>query len=155
MANPRTPLDMDKMFLEFPLVLSGLKSVGLTNVAQITQICQLKNDEIYDLVGIYDAFEKAAKNAVKVSGHKEDYMRTLEKLERYMTAHLLALYCREQSANLNEFPYATPYGKMNSEQVNSHIDQKGYVFSIMQSTSIGQKIIAMLQVNVKNIGGAL
>lgn len=155
MANVRTTLDKDTMWLEFPLVLSGLKANGLTTDTQINSICQIKNAEVYDMVGIYEAFELAAKKHMEVSGNYVDYEKTLAKLERYMTAHLLALHCRDLSANLNEFPYATPYGKMNSDQVYNPIDQKGYVFSIMQSTSIGQKILAMLRINTKNIGGAL
>jgi len=149
------PLDTEALFMEFPEVRRGLQTMRtpITTESQLQKICQLKNDSIYDYVGIKEVFEYSArKHEEKGAG---TYAGHLEKLERYMTAHLLLLHIYSENQNLTEAPDMTHFGKMNAEGMNRDMSRGGYITSILQGSNIGQKIQAMLYLNVNNVGGLL
>lgn len=149
------PLDKDIMFMEFPHLMRGLKSINISSETQIQAICRMMNENIYDYVGIRGAFEKASQKYSEESGEPTHYDRFFEKLERYMTAHLICLYIYDSVQNVDEAPYVTHYSKLISDGLQEGSKRAGNVTSILQASSIGQKILAMLRMNNNNIGGVL
>lgn len=149
------PLDIDILFMEFPQIKRGLLSINITKDSDIQKLCRMINQNIYDYVGLREAFDKASSEYAKESGEQFDYERHLEKLERYMTAHLLCLYIYDVVQNIDESPYINHYAKIISDKMQEGTRRAGYVTSILQASNIGQRILAMLRNNSKNIGGLL
>lgn len=149
------PLDKDIMFMEFPQIKRGLLSINITKENEIQNLCRMMNENIYDYVGIREAFDEAAKQYAIESKEQFDYEKHLEKLERYMTAHLLCLYIYDVVQNIDESPYINHYAKLISDKMQEGTRRAGYVTSILQASNIGQRILAMLRVNKTNIGGVL
>lgn len=149
------PLDIDTLFLEFPLLKRGLASIGITDNGAIQELCRLMNGNVYDYVGIKQAFEHSAKCYAEESGDIFDYERYLAKLERYMTAHLLNLYIFDNVQNVDETPYAVHYQKLQADKIDSGKVRSGNVYSILQACNIGQRILSMLRMSEVNVGGLL
>lgn len=149
------PLDIESMFLEFPEVLRGLKTMRnpITSDSALQKLCKIKNDNIYDYVGIKEAFEYSAQK--HASNGISDYDTFLEKLERYMTAHLLLLHIYADNQNLTESPDIIHFGKLRAEGMVEGDRRSGNVLSILQGSNIGQRIKAMLYINANNTGMVL
>lgn len=154
MAN--YPLDLDLMFIEFPLLQKGLRMCGYTEDSAIRTFALAKHEQIYDFIGVQEAFLKGAEYKFRLNPKDPlIYDNTLSKLERYMTAHLIVLDIYSIMQNIDEAPYANHLTKLLSENMSKGVSREGYVFSMMNASAIGQKIMAMLPNNVNNIGGAL
>lgn len=149
------PLDRDMLFMEFPQIKRGLLSINIQNDNEVRKLCDLMNENIYDYVGIRESFEKSAQKYVNESGEPFGYDKYLEKLERYMTAHLLCLYIYDVVQNIDESPYINHYAKLISEKMQEGTKRAGFVTSILQASNIGQRILAMLRMNTNNVGGVL
>lgn len=149
------PLDRDMLFMEFPQIKRGLLSINIQNDNEVRKLCDLMNENIYDYVGIRESFEKSAQKYASESGEPFGYDKYLEKLERYMTAHLLCLYIYDVVQNIDESPYINHYAKLISEKMQEGTKRAGFVTSILQASNIGQRILAMLRMNTNNIGGVL
>lgn len=148
-------LDVDMLFLEFPLLKRGLLSIGIQDNGKIQELCRMLNQNIYDYVGLREAFDYSAREYARESGEPLNYYSYLEKLERYMTAHLLNLYIFDNVQNIDETPYAVHYQKLQADKIDSGKVRSGNVFSILQACNIGQRIISMLRMQQANIGGLL
>lgn len=148
-------LDRDTMFLEFPHIERGLIAINITKDSDKIKIIQSCNDNIYDYIGVRKAFENASKKYADESGNQYDYDRFWEKLERYMTAHLICLYIYDKIQNIDESPYINQYAKLLSENMQQGEARIGNFYTMLQATSIGQRILAMLPLNTINIGGCL
>ncbi len=148
-------LDMDTMFIEFPQIKRGLLSINMTRESEIQTLCRTMNNNIYDYVGLREAFKQSALMYANESGEQFDYERQLEKLERYMTAHLICLYIYDIVQNIDESPYITHYAKLISDKLQEGNRRAGYVTTLLQATNIGQRILAMLKINTSNVGGVL
>lgn len=149
------PLDRDTMFIEFPHIKRGLVAINLTDDTSLNRVIQMCNDNIYDYIGVREAFERAAKKYADESGQQYDYDKFWAKLERYMTAHLLCLYIYDEIQNLDDSPYVNQYAKLLSDKSQTDIHKVGNFYNMLQASNIGQRIIAMLPINTSNIGGSL
>lgn len=153
MAN--FPLDLDILFTEFPQLKRGLLSINISSDVEIQRLCRLLNENIYDYVGLRESFELASKKYAEESGEQYDYDRFLEKLERYMTAHLICLHIYDSTQNIDEAPYSNHYSKLVSEGMQMGSKRAGNVTSMLNGSNIGQRILGMLRINANNIGGVL
>lgn len=151
------PLDLDILYMEFPEIQRGLMSMQnpITSRAEMDKLVRLKHGEIYDYIGIQEAFENTARYKQRVDKSAYAYENHLTKLERFMTAHLVLLYIYNVNQSINEMPSMTHFGKLETDKIGSSNNRSGNVFSILQGSNVGQRIQAMLIMNTRNIGGAL
>lgn len=148
-------LDKDLMFLEFPKLKSGLLAINITSDEAINKVVSLCNDNMYDYIGVRKAFERASRIYSQESGKQYDYDKFYEKLERYFTAHLVCLYIYDAVQNIDESPYINQYARLLSDKMQQGTYANGDLFNILQASSIGQRLLAMIPVNPKNVGGLL
>lgn len=148
-------LDKDTLFLEFPHIKRGLTAINITGDTNVNKILSMCNDNIYDYIGVRQAFVKAAETYSKDSGQQYDYDKFLEKLERYMTAHLVCLYIYDEVQNIDESPYVNQYARVLSDKMQQGANKTGNLYTMLQASSIGQRILAMIPINATNTGGAL
>ena len=151
------PLDLEILYMEFPEIQRGLRSMQnpLTTKQEMDKLVRLKHGEIYDYIGIQEAFENTARYKQRVDKSAYVYENHLTKLERFMTAHLVLLYIYNVNQSINEMPSMTHYGKLETDKIGSSNNRSGNVFSILQGSNVGQRIQAMLIMNTRNIGGVL
>lgn len=145
---------LDDLYLEFPEIENGLIFANLDRAKQ-EALFKRKYEEIYYYQGIRQAFKDTAKCYASESGITTDYERHLERLEMYMTAHLLVLWLINKNTNLAELPNVNGFGRANVDKVDTFSLAKGNVFSILSATNIGQRLLAMLRINSNNMGGLL
>lgn len=149
------PLDVELMFMEFPLLSKGLAMCGYTTDEDKRNFCLAKNGQIYDFIGIKKAFIRGAEYQARNDTDPMIYENTLSKLERYMTAHLVVLEIYRIMQNIDEAPYINHNTKILTENMSRGVSREGYVFTLLNASSIGQTILAMLPINPSNIGGVL
>lgn len=150
------PLDIDLMFMEWSLLPKGLRMCGFTDASQQKAFCEAKHSQIYDFIGIKEAFIRACEYQAKLNpSNPLVYDEFMAKLERYMTAHLVVLDIYSIMQNIDESPYINQHTKLISENMSNGVRKEGFVMSLLNASAIGQRILAMLPMNSKNIGGVL
>lgn len=149
------PLDIEQMFIDWSLLKKGFRAVGIVDENKQQKIILSRHDNIYDFVGIKDAFIRSALEYAKKIPRADSAQRHLTKLERWMTAHLCTLYIYSEATNNDETPYMNRHTALYSENMSQGIHREGYVTTLLRASAIGEQILSMLPLNVNNIGGSL
>lgn len=149
------PLDIGALFLEFPNIKKGLLSIGITDENLQQRFCEARHNAIYDFVGVKEAFLNTIQSRASELGSDIAMQRFKDRLELYMTGHLCVLEIYANVENNDETPYINQNTALFAEGKSHGISREGFVTTFFKASLIGQRLLAMLTINTKNVGGVL
>lgn len=145
-------IDVDLLLREFPALRRGFVSQGIKD---INTFVRDRHSQIYDFYGLRDAVINTLNRRSGEFPSEVELQQFKNKLERYITAHLCVLELYSMIQNNDETPYANIHTQLYAENQSSGGNREGDLFSMLRSSSIGQRLIAMLTINTNNIGSVL